>query len=154
MFLHNGQHGRAIHITCTCSRWQSLQRTRGTCCSRQPLPNPSSSHTTTKAGDAPRRKSLQSTRAQRRRDISTTFMRRHQRGRCSMHVFNRTQRRQRCPLQRRQGERTMCDLRSRAISASWCCYFWPPLFDTLISGGFCGRGRRRRRKSVASSSSS
>jgi hypothetical protein len=48
----------------------------------------------------------------------------------------------------------MCDLRSRAISASWCCYFWPPLFDTLISGGFCGCGRRRRRKSVASSSSS
>lgn len=38
VFLHNGQHGRATHITCTCSRQQSLQFTRGTCCSRQPLP--------------------------------------------------------------------------------------------------------------------
>ena len=42
---------------------------RGTCCSRQPLPNPSSSHAAIMAGScgsSPRRKFLQSTHARRR----------------------------------------------------------------------------------------
>lgn len=48
-------------------------RRRGTCCSRQPLPNPSSSsHVTTKAGSSTRGKSLQSTHAQRRGDIQSS----------------------------------------------------------------------------------
>jgi len=96
----------------------------GHSCSRQPLPNPSSSHATTKAGSSPGRKSLQSTPAPRPGDIFTSLCDvTSECVRCSMHVFNRMQRRQRCPLQRRQGGRTMCDLRRRAISVSWCCYF-------------------------------
>jgi len=45
----------------------------GHSCSRQPLPNPSSSHATTKAGSSPERKSLQPTPAPRPGDIFTSL---------------------------------------------------------------------------------